>query len=523
MRVTNIGHAGLYIETAAGTILCDPWFNPAYFGSWFPFPANDGIDPASIGSPDYLYVSHLHRDHYDREWLAQHVSKDATVLLPDYPMPHLRTALAELGFTRFVQTRTAEPVELDGGLRVMIVALTAPNDGPIGDSCLAVDDGSAAILNQNDARPPDLEPLARFADIDGHWLQFSGAIWYPMVYDLPEKAKIALGNQKRQNGMDRARRYVEAIGARHVFPHAGPPAFLDQELFDLNDLGQPGNAFPDTPVFLDYLREKGLTNGHMLVPGSTVELSKESMRVEHPVPPAEVERIYLDKRAYLEDYRERWSERIAAEKASWAVGEEPLLPQLGEWFEPLMETAPHLCGRLGDRVLLDTGKERIVLDFPNRRVLDDDGQPCRYVFRIDDALVRTCVRERFDDWVNALFLSCRFSASRKGPYNEHVYTWFKSLAPEKARYVEQWLTEEREVQEFWRFGDRLVQRRCPHLSADLARFGYVEDGVLTCAQHDWKFDLETGRCLTTDDVSLQVKPVEQAGTATAEPATTQRS
>ena len=45
MRVTFLGQAGLYLETRAGSILCDPWFNPAYFGSWFPFPANDGIDP----------------------------------------------------------------------------------------------------------------------------------------------------------------------------------------------------------------------------------------------------------------------------------------------------------------------------------------------------------------------------------------------------------------------------------------------------------------------------------------------
>ena len=141
-------------------------------------------------------------------------------------------------------------------------------------------------------------------------------------------------------------------------------------------------------------------------------------------------------------------------------------------------------------------------------MLPDDGAGARYVFRIDDALVRTCVRERFDDWVNALFLSCRFSATRRGPYNEHVYTWFKSLAPDKARYVEDWLTEEREVRELWRFGDRLVQRRCPHLSADLARFGQVEDGVLTCGQHGWKFDLETGKCLTSDDVSLYTAPVE---------------
>ena len=102
MRITSIGHAGLLLETAAGRIVCDPWFTPAYFGSWVPFPDNTGIDPHWVGSADYLYVSHLHRDHFDPDWLARHMSKDATVLLPDFPVPDLRDALQELGFKRFV-------------------------------------------------------------------------------------------------------------------------------------------------------------------------------------------------------------------------------------------------------------------------------------------------------------------------------------------------------------------------------------------------------------------------------------
>jgi UDP-MurNAc hydroxylase len=272
-------------------------------------------------------------------------------------------------------------------------------------------------------------------------------------------------------------------------------------------------------VFLDHLREHGITNAHLLIPGSTVELHRDrtDAPITHPYPIEDVERIHVDKRGYLEDYAARWKDRIAAEKEAWAhpgPTPEPLQPALAAWFEPLMDTAQHLCARLGDRVLLDLGTERIVLDFPNRRVVADDGGDYRYTFVIDDALVRTCVRERFDDWVNALFLSCRFRASRKGPYNEHVYTWFKSLAPEKARYVEDWLTEEREVTEMWRFGDRLVQRRCPHLSADLARFGQVEDGVLTCGQHGWKFDLEPASAspaTTSPSTPLPSRPARRVG------------
>ena len=61
VRVTGTGHAGMLIETGAGSILCDPWVNPAYFASWFPFPDNSVLDWERLGQADYVYLSHLHR------------------------------------------------------------------------------------------------------------------------------------------------------------------------------------------------------------------------------------------------------------------------------------------------------------------------------------------------------------------------------------------------------------------------------------------------------------------------------
>ena len=93
MQVTSVGHAGFRIDTKAGSILCDPWVNPAYFASWFPFPDNSGLDWDALGDCDYLYVSHLHADHFDPKNLRDHVNKDAVVLLPDFPVPDLRREL----------------------------------------------------------------------------------------------------------------------------------------------------------------------------------------------------------------------------------------------------------------------------------------------------------------------------------------------------------------------------------------------------------------------------------------------
>ena len=92
-RSRSSARPGLFVETKGVSILCDPWFNPSFFGSWYPFPANDGIDPERIGHPTYLYVSHLHHDHFDPRYLRDHVDKAATVLLPAYPLDDLEKEL----------------------------------------------------------------------------------------------------------------------------------------------------------------------------------------------------------------------------------------------------------------------------------------------------------------------------------------------------------------------------------------------------------------------------------------------
>jgi UDP-MurNAc hydroxylase len=68
-------------------------------------------------------------------------------------------------------------------------------------------------------------------------------------------------------------------------------------------------------------------------------------------------------------------------------------------------------------------------------------------------------------------------------------------------------------QHLWESHGYRIQRRCPHLKADLTRFGEIEHGVLTCTLHGWQFDLESGRCLTSDDRSLYTERVDAASEA----------
>src|SRR4029077_2229642 len=107
MRATSIGHAGILVETRHGSVLCDPWFVPAFFGSWFPFPRNDQLSDdlrARIERPDYLYISHLPAEHVDKASRGEHIGSAAPVLLPAFATGELEEELKQLGFTNFVRT-----------------------------------------------------------------------------------------------------------------------------------------------------------------------------------------------------------------------------------------------------------------------------------------------------------------------------------------------------------------------------------------------------------------------------------
>ena len=287
MRATSLGHAGILVRTRQATIVCDPWFEPAFFGSWFPFPRNDQLSNELLDElerPSYLYISHQHGDHLDETWLAQHVDKNTKVLLPDFATRELERQLSRLGFTQFIRTRNGEVADLGDGLTVSIHVESAIADGPGGDSAIVISDGESRLVNQNDCRIGDIAKLLEGGPIDMHWLQFSGAIWYPMVYEDSEENQRSLATAKVESQFSRAIHYVNALGARVVVPSAGPPCFLDDDLFRFNMIsGDEISIFPDQTEFISRLRAVGNTSATINIPSTTIEVTRGNIAVTHPL------------------------------------------------------------------------------------------------------------------------------------------------------------------------------------------------------------------------------------------------
>jgi UDP-MurNAc hydroxylase len=522
MRATSLGHAGILIETRRGSIVCDPWFEPAFLGSWFVFPRNDRLTPdllARIERADYLYVSHLHGDHFDAPWLGAHLRRDITVLLPEYPTHEMEERLRALGFDTFLHTRDGEEIDLDG-LRVAIHVDTSIADGPVGDSALVVTDGETRLVNQNDCHTNELATLRCHGPVDLHWLQYSGAIWYPMVYAHTPARMRELVDAKIASQSSRAMQYVNAIDARAVVPSAGPPCFLDPDLFHLNSItGEELSIFPDQIPFLERLAAAG-HRGILAIPGTTIEVTPGAIVAAHPLPDTDVAAIFTDKKAYLRTYQADWLEWLHEHKAGWHAPTPDLFETLRAWWEPLLAIAPTLRAAVGGACLLRIGDLDVIVDFLRGEVRRFAGEEVSFRFDIERSLVETVVAYRAVDWSNALFLSLRFRAWRAGAFNEYLFWFFKSLSVERMRRAE---SEARgrldppDGREEIELDGYVVERACPHRRADLSVFGRIEGDMLVCTMHGWRFDLRTGACLTADDRRLQVRPVDIRSRANGRP------
>jgi UDP-MurNAc hydroxylase len=170
-----------------------------------------------------------------------------------------------------------------------------------------------------------------------------------------------------------------------------------------------------------------------------------------------------------------------------------------------------LRSKVGANVLLNAGELGILVDFPAGEVRAHHREPYAFRFDIARELVETVVATRAVDWSNSLLLSCRFTAWRDGEFNEYVYNFLKSLSDERMRRAEAEVVrkvtagvhpdDEADV----RIGDYIVQRRCPHRDADLEAFGEIDGDEFVCTLHGWRFDLETGRCHTSEGHPLRIR------------------
>ena len=105
MNITFFGHNCFFIKGSNVNLLSDPWLNKkgAFFGSWFQWPINHKckkqlVETLIKNKNTYLYISHEHQDHFDKETLLLIKPYIKACVIPKYDDSFLYNEICSLGY-----------------------------------------------------------------------------------------------------------------------------------------------------------------------------------------------------------------------------------------------------------------------------------------------------------------------------------------------------------------------------------------------------------------------------------------
>jgi UDP-MurNAc hydroxylase len=509
MIVTSLGHAGLQIEHRGARLQIDPWLSPegAFQASWFQWPDNSHlIDRLDV--PDAVAISHEHLDHVDPWWLAR-LPKGTSIYIPRYPLGVLRAKILASGQTNLREVDAWQDVEILPGLRLFFVTERSPMNH---DSAMVVRTQDHVVVNGNDARlcPLQLREIhAKVGHIHLLALQGSGASWYPMVYQYSDEQKAKLSFQKRMAKFMYVVQAARAAQPDLVLPFAGPPAFLDSELFNLNREMEQG-IFPDHEQVAAWMQEQGFANVRFLYPGDRLHLhTREIDRDPHWSGFS-----YANRERHLADYAARRRAQIAAVKERYPLPDHDLWPSFQSYFEEILTYSPYFNQKIGMKVgfeITGAGGGIWSVDFRDASFgVFPDMEGVEYKYKFESRWL-PAILERRVPWED-FFLSCRMEAWRDPDvYNDHLLGLLKFADADALAAVEAWESRPRDDETITvHSGSRIfeVERFCPHAGQDLLEGGEVLPGdLIRCNGHHFEFDLPSGACINGKARRLVTRPL----------------
>ena len=430
MRVTYYGQACTLIEAGGKKILTDPWLTEgAYCGTWFHthILADAGVTPKSVPKDiDYLFISHEHLDHMDAATL-RHFPCDTPLLICKFVTPKFHQYLQGLGFTNIQENVSGEKLDLGNGVSATIFGTAEYTN----DSAILVEHEGIRVFNETDCKLAygDLKRIGEMG-IDIGFYMFSGANWYPMLYDYAEDIKLDLIQRRRKALLRSLVQRVKLTKPRYAVPAAGPCTVLHSDLFYLNS--EEKGIFIDPLLAVQAMTDAKLPSEGLYMASTDVWDSVKGFESHAPasfrVPRAE----------YLREVSARLAPSIQAARAAEPPAGSDLDNLLTKHFNQLAAiqteaVRKRINAKLAFVISGPQGGEWTV-DFTSpgpTYVRAGIAADWNYRIEVEDKLIYPFVSGE-EPFFEDLLLSLRFKASRRpDEYNEPLYHFLYDPDPKK--------------------------------------------------------------------------------------------
>lgn len=465
--IRHLGHACIKLKSAGVSLTSDPWFYSAFLHGWFPYPNNRHLLNEALDS-DYIYISHSHEDHLDREFLKQvDITRTSNIIVPRFRSRYLEREVEKITGLPPIVLDHGQSRTLPGDIKVTMLIDRSHKE----DSALLVDVGEFRFLNSNDC---ELAISDWPAGVDLLACQYSGATWYPQCYDFDDETMLSKTYQVRDSNFERLCRRVERTETKAYLPSAGPAAFLDPAIMQFN---RHGSIFPEWHEIATRFRER--------VPDVGI------WDYFNP---------YCDLKEYSAMRRNEWGkyyslpEKFTTEEeigAHFIDLQKRNKRFLHDWHKDISIASSF-------RIAGDTRRWNIRLGLVTEE-LEETFNP-EYFMDIPPRVMRALVDGHIT-WETAM-ISHRIKLSRTPDVYDNTLMGLLNFGDRPIQTLT--MARQQASGEMTTKAGFEFQRWCPHAGEDM-NYAKVEDGKITCARHEWCWDANTGECLTGQGVPLKVR------------------
>jgi UDP-MurNAc hydroxylase len=430
LRVTYYGQACTLIEAGDQKILTDPWLTEgAYQGTWFHTHvlAEAGVTPESFPKDiDHLFLSHEHQDHMDIATL-KHFRRDIPLLICKFATDKFHRYLRGLGFTNIRESNSGEPLDLGNDVTATIFGTVEYTN----DSAILVEHNGTRIFNETDCKLgyEDLERIGSLG-IDIGFYMFSGANWYPMLYDYPEDKLIDLVRRRRRSLLRSLVQRVRLTKPRFAVPAAGPCTVLDPDLLWLNE--EDRGIFVDPEIAVRAISEANLSTKPLYMAATDVWDSDTGFQSKAPAA------FRVTRHDYIHAASERMAPAIRAAHAAELPAHSDLPNLVPKHFDSLVGAlTPQIREKINAKLAFQVagpcgGAWTVDFSAPSPNYVREGILPdWTYKIDVEDKLLSPFVTGE-EPFFEDLLLSMRFRGHRRpDEFNEALYHFLYEPDPEK--------------------------------------------------------------------------------------------
>ena len=241
MQVTFYQSSAVMIEMDGIKILNDPWLvDGELYGAWNHYPRIK-LKPEDFTDVDYIYLSHIHQDHFSKKTLSE-LDKKIPVLIHNFESKVLRENIKSMGFD-VIELEHNNRTHLKNQVCINILAADncdpavcykyfgcAPLEAKFGstsiDTMCVVDNENEVIVNTNDC-PYDLAHTVsstvkeKYPEIDMLLVGYTSASAYPQCFNLSDEEKLTEKKRLQLEFLNKAEDYVNLFQPKYYMPFAG--------------------------------------------------------------------------------------------------------------------------------------------------------------------------------------------------------------------------------------------------------------------------------------------------------------